>query len=211
MLGYSGASVLRAQGFTEWLQNAITPTFNSVRNQQTRQTDRVSKQDVDLKLERQLVSVMQAETVKLQNKISNLQQELALYQRVVKENNGIIEGLTLGDLVIESQEDGTYALAMDIMQISGDGRVRGSLLLEIVGEGGRKRGREPERLTLHLGEGPEEKALALDFTHYQSVRVNVSLPKGFTPRHVIAKATFTYGKKAQLSERYKWQMSSEIV
>lgn len=161
------------------------------------------KQTQELMLERQTIELLRQENVEQQGKIGFLEQELALFQRVVKTNSDA-KGLVLGRLDLEAGTDSIFELSLDIIQISGRGRVKGKLYLEVEGFDSAQSGAK-KTLPLHqISDAHTKDNVALNFTNYQSVNVAVRLPSGFTPHQILVKAKFTRGKKVTLEERYDW-------
>lgn len=165
----------------------------------------VVKQTQELLLERQTIELLRQENIELQGKIEYLEKELTLFQRIVKSNSDA-KGLVLGRLELEDAGDSTFELSLDVIQISGRGRVKGKLYLEVEGFDSEQKSQK-RSLPLHQISGAHtEKAVALSFTNYQSVNVTVKLPYGFTPSQILVKAQFTRGKKVTLEERYDWTL-----
>lgn len=163
------------------------------------------KQTQELMLERETIELLRRENVELQGKIGYLEQELALFQRVVKTNSDA-KGLVLGRLELEAGSDSTFELSLDVIQISGRGRVKGKLYLEVEGFDA-KQGGVKKALPLHqISDAHTADSLALNFTNYQSVNLSIRLPSDFTPHQIAVTAKFTRGKKVTLEERYDWTL-----
>lgn len=161
------------------------------------------KQAQELMLERETIELLRKENMEQQGKISFLEQELILFQRVVKTNNDA-RGLVLGRLELEAGVDSTFELSLDIIQITGRGRVKGRLYLEVEGFDSTQNG-EMKTLLLHqISDAHTKDNVALNFTNYQSVNLAVRLPEGFTPHQIMVRAKFDRGKKVTLEERYDW-------
>jgi len=161
------------------------------------------KQTQELILERQTIELLRQENVELQENIGFLEKELALFQRVVKTNNEA-KGLVLGRLDIKEGGDGTFELSLDVIQISGRGRVKGKLYLEIEGFDVAQDGAEKSLLLHQFSDAQTGTAVALNFTNYQTVTVKAKLPPDFDPQQIRVKAQFSRGKKVDIQERYDW-------
>lgn len=172
--------------------------------QLSRYEDQLFSQTQELVLAQKTIETLQKENLSLHQQYSQMTQELELFRRVVKGQQDT-KGLAFGRLDLTKGSDQDYQLSLDVIQMSGNTRVRGNLFISIEGFDGSKRG-QWATIPLHLGNTAQEKHVNLDFKNFQKVEVSVRLPKHFQPEQIVVDAEFTRGKKVTLSKRFDWDV-----
>lgn len=182
--------------------------------------DQVSKQRDELvffqqgtEVERQAVETLRKENKKLLDRIAELEEATAHYQRVLtpdKEDDGLVIGrLELKPTAVPNR----YRYNFNLIQVSGKTRVQGQAFVKVMGmEAGIKTEKLLQDLTIDAEE-MEENGIKLGFRNYQAIGGELILPDGFTPEQVEIVAQFTGRKAVRLRKVYDWsvqEMSSDV-
>ncbi len=159
-------------------------------------------------MEQQALRIVKKENKYLQERISELEEQVAYYQRVVTPDASD-KGLLLGQLELEKTvEASTYQFSLHIVQVSGVGRVAGYVDLTILGtEAGQKR-----EYSLHeLNAKVKTKGIRVGFRNFQALMDVIKLPERFQPQQVAVEANLLEGKRVKLRRLYDWRIKESVV
>lgn len=136
---------------------------------------------------------------KMLEKVDELEEQVAHYQRVLKPNTGE-QGLVMGLLDVVLIDDNLYRFSIDFFQAVDRKKLAGSAKIEIIGM---IDGKE-ERYDFAGLAAKEPLELKLGFIHYQTLEGQISLPDRFEPSQVIVTADFQRGKSVTLRKEFSW-------
>lgn len=151
-------------------------------------------------------SAVETELAQLQERIQDLEEELAFYQGIVSPGDGVA-GLRIQNLeVLPGDTDGSRLLRLLLVQaIVHNDRVTGTVRVRVVGMQG------AEAAVLGLGElvsGGEPEELAYAFRYFQSLEQELAMPDGFVPEQIQIEIWPREPRGETVTQEFPWAQVS---
>jgi len=179
--------------------------------------DQVKALGAELKVQRTLnevdrraLEIVRRDLAAQKERIADLEEGLLFYRSLMAPGD-ITHGLSLREIeIVEREEPGRYAYRIVVQQEALKHElIRGQLTVEVLGL------LDGEQVGYPLAELAddvvEEAALALRFRYFQAIEGELLLPAGFEPRVVSVSAVIKTPIKADVGERFPWQVQEKFT
>lgn len=158
-------------------------------------------------VEKRAIELLRKENKELLDRISELEEATAHYQRVLtpdKEDKGLVIGRMELKPTAEPQR---YRYHFNLIQVSGGARVEGVARIKVHGlTAGEKRSLPLQELSTDV----DGQGVKLGFRNYQSITGEMVLPEGFIPEQIDIEAEFTGRKAVRLRKIYDWTIQETV-
>ncbi len=160
-------------------------------------------------VDRRALEMVRQELAAQNERIAELGEGLRFYTSLMAPEE-INNGLSLRDIeLVARDEPGRYAYRIVVQQESRKHPLlKGELYAEVFGIMGEQQLSYP---LAELSDDLEDDVVQLRFRYFQAIEGELALPSGFEPRGVSVVASSSTPRKAEVRERYLWQLQERFT
>lgn len=158
-----------------------------------------------VQIEQQASRELQRELVKLEDERARLRSEVNMLKGLISSGTGSIY---IKDFkLLPGEKPNQYRYRFTLVQVKEDVETtRGKLLMKLVGREGKKK----KKLDRSQFAGDGEKALKLEFSHYQDLQGEIELPEGFDPEELQIEFLPRNKELKKLETTFPWPAQKDM-